>query len=235
MGVVIEVGPQVKDIKVSCTYQDSPFPPLRPVPDSLHSVAQVGDRVVSPFSISCGTCWYCEHSLPSMCSETNKSSLQQALWGDRIGAVLGYSHFLGGIDGAQAEYMRIPFADANAFVLSPKLEDERALFLSDIACTSYNACRVVGMLEEHRKEENRQATVGIWGAGPIGLCVAQWCIKLFRVKKVFLIDAVPNRLEFAKKIMPEVEVVDRNKVHNVAEYLHKNTEHDLVSRTRLLR
>jgi threonine dehydrogenase-like Zn-dependent dehydrogenase len=100
IGVVAEVGPEVKNFKI-------------------------GDRVVSPFSIGCGECWYCQRDLPSMCSMTNKSTMQNYLWGDRIGSVIGYSHFLGGLDGAQASWLRIPYADTNAFKVDESLPDEK--------------------------------------------------------------------------------------------------------------
>ena len=80
------------------------------------------------------------------------------------------------------------------------------------------------------KRDCTQEVVGIWGAGPIGLHLVQWCLKVFKVKKVYLMDPVQNRLDWAKKIWPEVEIVNPNDVKSVPEYLHENSEKQIVSR-----
>lgn len=113
MGIVEQVGPNVKKVKV-------------------------GDRVVASFQISCGTCRFCVQKLSSQCERTNSSSVANAMYGHRTAGVLGYSHFAGGYAGGQAEFVRAPFADVNLLVLPDNVTDERALFLSDVLPTSYN-------------------------------------------------------------------------------------------------
>src|SRR4051812_20246155 len=104
MGVVEQVGPNVKKIKV-------------------------GDRVVASFQISCGTCRFCVQKLSSQCERTNSSSIANSMYGHRTAGIPGYSHFAGGYAGGQAEFVRAPFADINLLVLPDGVTDEKALFL----------------------------------------------------------------------------------------------------------
>lgn len=114
MGIVHEVGPEVKNVKV-------------------------GDRVVIAFDLGCGSCYYCNHQLYSSCNATNPSKIQEAMYGDACGGFLGYSHLTGGWPGGQAEYLRVPFADMNCLKVPEGLTDEQALFLSDILPTAWHA------------------------------------------------------------------------------------------------
>jgi threonine dehydrogenase-like Zn-dependent dehydrogenase len=164
-GVIEKVGPDVKKFKV-------------------------GQRVVASFQIACGECEYCKRGLSSMCDNTNKSSVMNAMYGHRFAGLFGYSHFAGGFAGGQAEYVRVPFADTNLLPIPDGVPDERALYLSDIVSTSYHACK-----RAHIKEGD---TVGIWGLGPIGLHCAQWC-KLMGAGRIIGIDNVPERLAMAQK------------------------------------
>jgi len=129
---------------------------------------QVGQRVVASFQIACGKCEYCKRGLSSMCDTTNKSSVQNAMYGHRFAGLFGYSHFAGGFSGGQSEYVRVPFAENNLLPIPEGVPDERALYLSDIVSTSYHACK-----RAHIKRGTD--VVGIWGLGPIGLLCAQWC------------------------------------------------------------
>ncbi|KAF3256457.1 hypothetical protein TWF192_001881 [Orbilia oligospora] len=187
MGIVEAVGPSVKNIKP-------------------------GDRVVASFQISCGTCRFCVQKLSSQCERTNNSSVANAMYGHRTAGVLGYSHFAGGYAGAQAEYVRAPFADVNLLVLPDNVTDERALFLSDVIPTSYNCVQDTGIYEGD--------TVGIWGMGPIGLFAAKWAF-VKGAKRVIAIDSVAWRLEYAKSKIAQVETIDFSKVKSVPEEINK--------------
>jgi len=115
MGEVVEVGADVKNIKV-------------------------GDRVVVPFPISCGKCWSCEHDLFSLCENSNPNAwMAEKMWGHSPAGIFGYSHMLGGFAGGQAEYARVPFADVGPLKVPDELSDEQVLFLSDIFPTGYMA------------------------------------------------------------------------------------------------
>lgn len=114
IGIVDEVGPEVKNIKV-------------------------GDRVVASFQIACGDCKFCKMGLSSMCDTTNSSSVQEKLYGKPFAGLFGYSYFAGGFAGGQAEYVRCPFGDANLLKVPDNVPDEKALYLSDIVPTSYHA------------------------------------------------------------------------------------------------
>jgi threonine dehydrogenase-like Zn-dependent dehydrogenase len=166
---------------------------------------QVGQRVVASFQIACGKCEYCKRGLSSMCDTTNKSSVQNAMYGHRFAGLFGYSHFAGGFAGGQAEFVRVPFAETNLLPIPEGVPDEKALYLSDIVSTSYHACK-----RAHIKPGN---TVGIWGLGPIGLLCAQWC-KLMGAGRVIGIDNVHDRLKFARKRLG-VETINFDQVGDV--------------------
>jgi len=149
-----------------------------------------GDRVVVPFTIACGTCWFCEHTLFSLCDNTNPNAevARQAM-GQSPSGLFGFSHMLGGYAGGQAEYLRVPFADVGPIKIESSLKDEQVLFLSDIFPTGYMAA------------ENAQIqpgdTVAIWGCGP----VAQFAIQsawMLGAGRVIAVDCVPERLEMAR-------------------------------------
>jgi threonine dehydrogenase-like Zn-dependent dehydrogenase len=113
MGEVVEVGPQVKNLKA-------------------------GDRVVVPFPIACGVCSACQKEMYSLCENTNPNAwMAEKLWGHAGAGVFGYSHLTGGYAGGQAEYARVPFADVNPLKVPDGMTDEQVLFLSDIFPTGY--------------------------------------------------------------------------------------------------
>jgi len=165
MGEVVEVGPGVKNV----------------LP---------GDRVVVPFTISCGTCWFCRRGLFSLCDTSNPNAeMARKLMGQSPAGLLGYSHMLGGFAGGQAEYLRVPFADVGPMRVPPGMPDEKALFLSDIFPTGYMAAE--------NAEIEPGDTVAVWGCGPVGQFAIQsaW---LFRAGRVIAIDRVPERLRMAQ-------------------------------------
>jgi len=166
MGEVVEVGRDVKTLRR-------------------------GDRVVVPFTISCGTCFFCRKQMFSLCdtSNPNADAAREAI-GQSPAGLLGYSHLFGGLPGGQAEYLRVPFADVGPVKIPPGLRDEQVLFLSDIFPTGY-------MAAENAEIEPGE-TVAIWGCGPVGQFAIQssWMLDAGRV---IAIDRVPERLRMAEE------------------------------------
>ncbi len=166
MGEVVEVGHDCKNLKV-------------------------GDRVVIPFTISCGECFFCQNGWYSACERSNPDAEKaEKLWGHSPAGLFGYSHLLGGYAGGQAEYLRVPFADFGALKVPDGMDDEQALFLSDIFPTGYMAadfCNIKG-----------GETIAIWGCGPVG----QFAIRsafMLGAERVIAIDTVPERLAMARE------------------------------------
>ena len=150
---------------------------------------KVGDRVVVPFTIACGRCYFCKEQLWSLCDNSNPNAwMAEKLYGYSASGLFGYSHMYGGYPGGQAEYARVPFADIGPLKVPDTLTDEQVLFLSDIFPTGYMAA------------ENCQIkpgdTVAVWGCGPVG----QFAIKsayLLGAERVIAIDRFAERLELA--------------------------------------
>lgn len=140
-----------------------------------------GDRVVVPFNISCGTCFYCARDLFGMCENTNPNS-------EVASGVYGYSHTTGGYDGGQAQYVRVPFADVGPMRIPDGMHDEEVLFLSDILPTGYQAAEMGGIEEGD--------TVVVLGCGPVGI-FAQASALLMGAGRVIAVDRLDYRLDFA--------------------------------------
>ena len=165
MGEVVEVGSGVSNLKV-------------------------GDRVVVPFTISCGECFFCKKGLFSVCDNSNPNAeVARQLMGHATAGIFGYSHMTGGFAGGQAEYLRVPFADVGPLKIPDGIPDEKVLFLSDAFPTGYMAA------ENAQIEEGD--TVAIWGCGPVGQFAIQsaWMLGAGRV---IAIDTVPERLKLAE-------------------------------------
>jgi threonine dehydrogenase-like Zn-dependent dehydrogenase len=164
MGNVVEVGSGISDLKV-------------------------GDRVVVPFTIACGRCFFCLRGLWSSCDNSNPNwHIAEALYGFSPSGLFGYSHMMGGYAGGQAEYVRVPFADVGAHKVPDGLPDEKVLFLTDIFPTGYMAAENCNI--------QRGDTVAVWGCGPVG----QFAIKsafLLGAGRVIAIDDNPDRLLMA--------------------------------------
>ena len=184
MGEVVEIGREVKKLKV-------------------------GDRVVVPFTIACGECFFCKNGWFSGCERSNPPESRDAvtkLWGNSPAALFGYSHLLGGVPGGQAEYVRVPYADVGPAKVPSGLTDDQVLFLSDIFPTGYMGaefCDIKG-----------GETIAVWGCGPVG----QFSIRsafLLGAGRVIAIDTVPERLALAREAGAEtldfmdVDVYDR--------------------------
>ena len=168
-----------------------------------HSKFKLGDRVVVPFTLSCGECFFCQRQLYSMCDRSNRNAEKAVkAMGHSPAGMFGYSHMLGGYAGGQAEYLRVPYADVGPIKVPDGLSDEDVLFLSDIFPTGYMAAENAGIEEGD--------TVAIWGCGPVGQFAIQsaWMLGAGRV---IAIDKIPERLDMAREY-GKAETLDFSKV-----------------------
>lgn len=185
MGIVVETGRAVKNLKV-------------------------GDRVVVPFTISCGNCFYCKRGLYSLCDNSNPNAgAAEEMYGYSPAGLFGYAHLFGGYAGGQAEYVRVPFSDVGCFKIHDGLTDDQVVFLTDIFPTGYMAAENCNI--------QRGDTVAVWGCGP----VAQFAIRsayLLGAEQVIAIDRYPERLQMARDggavtlNYEEVDVIDELKM-----------------------
>lgn len=165
MGIVVETGSEVKKLKK-------------------------GDRVVVPFVIACGQCFFCQKQLFSACDATNPGAdLAKVAMGHAGAGLFGYSGMMGRYPGGQAEYLRVPHADVGPIKIESDLPDEKVVFLSDIFPTGYMAAENAGI--------EPGDTVAVWGCGPVGQFTIQ-CAWMFGAGRVIAIDHVPERLEMAR-------------------------------------
>jgi threonine dehydrogenase-like Zn-dependent dehydrogenase len=160
-----------------------------------------GDRVVIPFTISCGQCWFCQRQMYSLCDTSNPNAeMARKVMGQSPAGLFGYSHLLGGFAGGQAEYLRVPYADVGPIKVPDGIPDEKVLFLSDIFPTGYMAAE--------QAEIEPGDTVAVWGCGPVG----QFAIRsawMFKAGRVVAIDRVPERLQMARD--GKAETIDLGK------------------------
>lgn len=155
-----------------------------------NSKLKVGDRVVVPFTIACGECFFCRRGFFSGCERSNPNKDKAAkLWGNSPAGLFGYSHLLGGFSGGQAEYLRVPYADVGPIKVPEGLTDEQVLFLSDIFPTGYMAADFCDIQPGD--------TIAIWGCGPVGQMAIRSAF-LLGAERVIAIDTVPERLELAR-------------------------------------
>ncbi|MEM9964752.1 MAG: zinc-dependent alcohol dehydrogenase [Asticcacaulis sp.] len=190
MGVVVELGEAVTNLRI-------------------------GDRVVVPFTIACGECFFCKKGFTSCCERSNPNeAVARKMMGHSPSGLFGYSHMLGGFSGGQAEYVRVPYADIGPFKVPDHLSDEQVLFLSDIFPTGYMAAE--------NAEIEAGDTVAVWGCGP----VAQFAIQsawMLGAGRVIAIDEVPERLRLAASD-GRTETIDFSKESNgVYEVLMEKT------------
>lgn len=167
MGIVEETGPDVTAVKK-------------------------GDRVVIPFVIACGSCFFCQQHLYAACETTNTG--RGAILNKKTippgAALFGFSHLYGGVPGGQAEYIRVPKANTGPFKVPGTLSDEKVLFLSDILPTAWQAVT--------NAELKQGSSVAIYGAGPVGLLSAA-CARMLGVTQIFMVDHHPYRLAYAQQ------------------------------------
>ncbi|MDQ7093641.1 zinc-dependent alcohol dehydrogenase [Desulfosporosinus sp. PR] len=164
-----------------------------------------GDRVVVPFPVACGHCWYCEHELWSQCDNSNEHG--------EIGGIFGYSELMGGYDGGQAEYLRVPYANVGPRKVPADLSDEELLFLTDILPTSYWGAENGGV--------KKGDTVVVLGCGPVGLLAQKWAAYM-GAGRVIAVDKINYRLRHAKKFN-QVEVLNFDDYDNTGEYIKEIT------------
>jgi threonine dehydrogenase-like Zn-dependent dehydrogenase len=184
MGEVVETGAQVKNL-------------------------QTGDRVVVPFTIACGKCYFCETHRWSLCDNTNPNAwLAEKFYGYSGSGLFGYSHMMGGYAGGQAQYARVPFADVGPLKVSNGLRDDQVLFLSDVFPTGYMAAENCNIQSGD--------VVAVFGCGPVG----QFAIRsafMLGAEHVIAIDRVPERLAMAKRA--GANVVDYTENSDIVEIL----------------
>ncbi|MBO9567727.1 MAG: glutathione-dependent formaldehyde dehydrogenase [Cellulomonas iranensis] len=182
VGVVHEVGPSVQHLSV-------------------------GDRVMVPFNVFCGTCFFCARGLYSNCHNVNPNATA-------VGGIYGYSHTAGGYDGGQAQYVRVPFADVGPMVLPDWLHEEDAVLCTDALATGYFGAQLADVEEGD--------VVVVLGAGPIGLFAARsaW---LMGAGRVIVVDHVPERLEKAREFA-FAETVDFREHRDVVVALKRTTD-----------
>ncbi len=173
------------------------------VGDNVRNV-RVGERVLVPFTISCGGCGFCKRGLVSLCDNSNPNAeMADVVAGHSPAGLYGFSHLYGGYPGGQAEKVRVIFADANLFKVPEQLDDEQVLFLTDIFPTGYQAVEQCDIQPGD--------VVAIWGCGPVGL-FAVASAKLLGAARVIAIDRLPDRLERAERLGAEVINFDRDDV-----------------------
>jgi threonine dehydrogenase-like Zn-dependent dehydrogenase len=192
MGIVEEVGKDVKNLKR-------------------------GDRVVVPFPIACGSCFFCNHDLPGHCEHSNPEHYgpEGGLTTEKGGALFGYTDLYGGYDGGQAQYVRVPYADFGPRKVPDNLTDEQVLFLTDIFPTGYTGI--------DWGELKGGETVAIFGAGPVGIMSAKsaW---LKKAGRVIIVDTLQYRLDKAKKAADCDTILWEDGAKEVVEQIRALTE-----------
>jgi threonine dehydrogenase-like Zn-dependent dehydrogenase len=184
MGEVVEVGAWVKNVKV-------------------------GDKIVIPFDIGCGSCHHCESEEYSMCDNSNPNAIMpEKAYGYSGAGLFGFSHMYGGYAGGQAEFIRVPYVDTNSLVIPPGIEDERVLFLSDIFPTGYMAAENCNI--------KAGDVVAVWGCGPVGQMAIRSAF-LLGAERVIAIDHYEGRLAMARDA--GAETVNFDDVDGIVEHL----------------
>lgn len=182
LGVVEEVGPEVSHI--------------RP-----------GDRVVIPFNIACGSCFFCTRNLHSQCETTQNKSVRKG------GSLFGYTHLYGGIPGGQAEYLRVPQAHFGPIKIPHDVDEKRFVLLADVLPTAWQAVVYAAVVPG--------STVGVWGLGPIGQMATRIAFHK-GAERVLGVDEVPERLDMAKR--HGVETINFDEVDDVTDVVWEQTE-----------
>jgi threonine dehydrogenase-like Zn-dependent dehydrogenase len=196
----------VPDTRVGHTFGHEFAGVVDQIGSSVETLAR-GDRVVVPFNIACGSCFFCTRGLTANCENSNACT-------DVTGGIFGYSHTTGGYDGGQAQFVRVPFADVGPMKIPDDMAWEDVLFLSDVLPTGYQAAEM-GDIQPGK-------TVVVFGAGPVGLFAAKsaW---LLGADRVIVVDHLDYRLEFAQRFAG-VETVNFRQLDDVVGHLKKITD-----------
>jgi threonine dehydrogenase-like Zn-dependent dehydrogenase len=175
---------------------------------------QKGDRVVVPFPIACGRCYFCKQGIFGACDNSNPNAeIAEGLYGEAGSGIFGYSHMYGGYAGGQAEYVRVPFADVGPIKVPEGVNDDDVLFLSDILPTGWQAVK--------RGEIKPGDTVAVWGCGPVGYFSIQSAY-LQGADRVIAIDRFPERLALARDVC-KAEVINYEETDDLVELLKQMT------------
>ncbi|HYC48626.1 MAG TPA: zinc-dependent alcohol dehydrogenase [Burkholderiales bacterium] len=182
VGIVEEVGSNVRNLKP-------------------------GDRVLVPFNIACGECYFCLKGLFGNCHNSNPNATA-------AGGIFGYSHTCGGYDGGQAEYVRVPYADVGPYKIPDGIDDDNAALCTDVFPTGYQAAEMAGV--------KRGDTVLVFGAGPVGLFAAKsaWFMGAARV---MIVDEYEYRLDFARRFA-HCETLNFREIKDPVWYLKKEAD-----------
>lgn len=194
------------DTRVGHTFGHEFIGTIEQVGSSVENV-KVGDRVMVPFNIFCGSCFFCSRGLFSNCHNVNANATA-------VGGIYGYSHTAGGYDGGQAERVRVPFADVGPAIIPDDISDENALMLTDAFSTGYFGAQLADIVEGD--------TAVVFGAGPIGLAAARSCW-LMGAGRVIVVDYLDYRLEKAKTFA-FAETVDFGQVDDIVRVLKRMTD-----------
>ncbi|MBV9146956.1 MAG: glutathione-dependent formaldehyde dehydrogenase [Acidobacteria bacterium] len=190
MGEVVEVGPGIR-------------------PEKL----KAGDRVVVPFTIACGNCFFCKKELWSLCDNSNPNYwIAEKLMGYSPSGLFGYTHMMGGYAGGQAQFVRVPYADVGPLKVPQGIPDEKLVFLTDIFPTGYYGAVCC--------EIQPGDTIAIWGCGPVAQFAIRSCFML-GAERVIAIDRFPYRLEMAQKA--GAETINYTQVDSVVDTLKEMT------------
>ena len=196
----------VPDTRVGTTFGHEFIGVVEAVGDDVHKL-KVGDRVLVPFNIFCGSCFFCDKELYGNCHNTNPEA-------SAVGAIYGYSHTAGGYDGGQAELVRVPMADVGPTVIPSDIDEDDAVLLTDALPTGYQAAEMGDIREGD--------TVVVFGAGPVGIFAAKsaW---LMGAGRVIVVDHVEYRLDFVQRYA-QCEVVNFKEVDDMALHIKKMTD-----------
>ena len=194
------------DLRVGHTFGHEFVGEVHAIGSSVRNLA-VGDRVMVPFNIFCGSCFFCSRGLYSNCHNVNPNATA-------IGGIYGYSHTCGGYDGGQAEFVRVPFADVGPARIPEWMDEEDAVLLTDACPTGYFGAELGNIREGD--------VVIVFGAGPIGLFAARssW---LMGAGRVIVIDHIDYRLEFARQFA-QAEVMNFTQVNDIVQWCKETTD-----------
>ena len=197
----------VPDTRVGMTFGHEFTGVVEEIGDSVQNL-KVGDHVLVPFNIACGSCSFCKQELYGNCHESNAQATA-------VGGIFGYSHTAGGYDGGQAQYVRVPYADVGPTIIPEGMDLDDAVLLTDVVPTGYQAAEMGGIKPGD--------TVVVFGAGPIGIMAAK-CAWLFGAARVIVIDHLDYRLEFVKKYA-QCEAYNFRSLEDPVLFLKKTTDY----------